>query len=268
MKKKVILLSTVLAVLVVLGGLSSPVTSKDLKIAQRSDTVTVEVNRYYGKGSSPILTELSYEEAEELKEILINLEEAIENNDEEAIDQYETILNERGLFGNNYQEFYSNNEFTEMMEKSGLSKYQKYFGSKNGDNISNTMCYFHATGQGLMLFTLGVKIAEAIIRIVNNASSWLAGIILLLAFLPFLVLTMLVTHLIPFRILMPIGVINMDQGTITSIGLQGVKSLVVDTEPVNVNISWFTGITFNIPLTETPFLFVSGVALDVRPTGT
>ncbi len=260
MKKKIVCVNAIIiGILIILGGLSPAVCSKDI------DTVTIEVNRYYGKNSDPIYTDVTIEEAEEIKQILINLNLAIENNDEEAIHQYETILNEKGLFGENHQQFLSSNQYTELMEKTNLVKYSKYFGSTNGDNISNTLCFFNAIGEGIMLWWLGVQIWEGIIEIVTNASNPIAGLILFLALLPFLVMVILFTNLIPFRILAPIGLMAFRNGTISSLGLQGFKKLVVGEEGAEVNLSWFTGITINI---ATSFLFVSGIAFGVKESGT
>jgi len=268
MKRKIVFLSTISAMIIVLASISPSISAKDMEGLQSNETLRIEVNRYSGKKSDTICTEVSYEEAEEIKQILIQLDEAIENNDKEAISHYESVLNDKGIFGNDYQEFYSNDEYSELMEKSKLNKYSSYLGQKNEDNISNYMCYFHATGQGIMFFYIGVKLVEAIMRAIENTSSWIAGLILLLALLPFLVLVMLFTHLIPFRILMPIGVVTMQQGKMSSLGLGGFKRIEVDTEPVSVNLSWFTGITINIPFSEKPFLFVSGIALEVKETET
>lgn len=263
MKRKIGFLSISIALIIILAGISPVVGSIDIEEIINNENIIVEVNRYDGKKTEPILTEVSYEEAEELKEILINLNEAIEKNDEEAISNYEKILNEKAFFGEEYQKFYSRNKFNELMEKSRLSKFTKFFESQNGDNISNSLCYFNAIGQGIILFTLGVRMWEAIVRVVENASSSLAGLILLLALFPLLVLVMLFTHLIPFRILMPQGIINMQQGRISSLGIMGFKRVIVDTEPVNVNVSWFTGLTINIPFSEPPFVFMSGFAVQV-----
>ena len=256
MKKKIIYANAILiGILIVLGSLSPAVCSKDL------ENVTIEVKRYNGKNSEPIYTDVNPEEAEEIRQILINLNNAIENNDEAAISQYESILNDKGLFGENHQKFFSNNQYTELMEKTNLVKYTKYFGSKNGDNISNTMCYFNAIGEGVMLWWLGVRLYEAIIEIVTNASNPIAGLILFLALLPFLVMVILFSNLIPFRILAPIGIMAFRNGTISSLGLKGFKKLVVGEEGAEVNLSFFTGITINI---ATSFLFVSGIALGVK----
>lgn len=269
MRRKIIFLSTAVAVLIILSGLSTTICAKDIELSNKNEKLMVEVNRYYGGNSEPIFTEITYEEAEEIKEMLINLNEAIDNNDEEAISYYESVLNEKGLFGNKYQEFYSNDEVNEMMKKSQLNRLMNYFPKDNGDNISNYLCYFHAVGNGFMYFTLAVNMVEAITRIIENASSQLAAFILFLALIPFLALILIFTSLIPFRILMPIGILNMRQGKISSLGLGGYKSVEV-TEPdsVNVNVSYFTGITLSLPIGENPFVFISGIAADVRETDT
>ena len=266
MKKKIVILSAMVAILIVIGGLSPTIVSKDIKISSKGETIVAEVNRYYGKSSEPIYTELTLEEAEEIKQILINLNEAIENNDEQAIDQYEAILNEKGIFGEEYQEFFSYNTYNEKMKSARFPDIEKYLGDQNGDNLSNFMCYFNAIGKGIMIFTLGLRVWEAIIRAVENASSPLAGFIILLALIPFFILVVALTHIIPFRILMPVGHIEMKDGRISSLGLMGFKDVKVEEgDPiVKVNVSWFTGITFNLPFGENPFLFTSGIALRVE----
>lgn len=264
MRKKIVILSAAVAVLIILGVLSPTICSVDVEILQKNETLMVEVNRYYGDNFEPIYTEVSYEQAEEIKEILISLNEAIENNDEEAISKYETILNEKGIFGNNYQEFYSKKTFAEKMNFSRYSGLLKYMEGRNGDNISNNLCYFNAIGQGLILFNLELKLWGAIVRAVENASSPLAGLIIFLALLPFFALVLLLTHLIPFRILMPAGAFSFQNGSISSIGLMGYKKVVVGPDPIDVNVSWFSGLTINFPISENPFLFISGIALEVK----
>jgi len=263
MKEKIVGIGTILvATLIVLGSLSPHVYSKEI------DNVVVEVNRYYGRKSEPIYTELSYEEAEELKEILIQLNTAIENNDEQAISQYEAILNEKGIFGNERQEFFSQKTFSEKMDLTRYSTYPKFFKQKNGDNISNTFCYFNAIGTGGIFFALAIQFLDAIRAAINNASTLIEAFIILIALLPIFVLIYLLTHLIPFRILMPVGVVSMQNGRMSSLGLQGFKRVIVDNESYNVNISGFTGLTINFIGSGSlaGFLFVSGVAMEVKET--
>lgn len=234
------------------------------------ETVTIEVNRYYGKESKPIRTEVTLAEAEEVEQILINLNHAIENNDEQAISQYETILNEKGIFGETHQKFFSYNKYSEAMEKTNLAKYTKYFKNKAGDNISNYMCYFNAIGEGIMLFYFGLTIWNSIISAIQNASNPIIALILLIALLPFMIVILLLTDLIPFRILSPSGVVGVVNGTISSLGLGGFKRTKVGEVGVDVNLSWFTGITINIPPIngKKSFLFVSGIAAEVKESGT
>jgi len=260
MKKKIVCVSAiVIGMLIILGGISSAVCSKDI------NTITVEVNRYYGKNPETIYTDVTLEEAEEIKQILINLNIAIKQNNEEAISHYESILNEKGIFGEKHQKFYSNNQYTETMKKTNLNKYIKYFGSTNADNISNSLCYLNAIGEGVVLWWLSLQVWEGIVEILKNASSPLAALILFLTFVPLLVLVIVLTNLIPFRILAPRGAMALKNGTISSLGLKGLKRLSVGEDSVEVNISGFTGITVNL---GSSFLFVSGIAFGVKETGT
>jgi len=107
---------------------------------------------------------------------------------------------------------------------------------------------------------------EGITKIIKNASNFFEAFILLLVFLPFLVITMLFSNLIPFRILAPIGALALKNGTISCVGLNGFQKVSVGAEAYEVNLSWFTGITINILPTNNSkaFLFVSGMALKAE----
>ncbi|OGS40104.1 MAG: hypothetical protein A3K77_07755 [Euryarchaeota archaeon RBG_13_31_8] len=257
MKKKIICLSAIIVgMLIVLGSLSPVVCSKDL------DTVTIEVNRYNVKNPCTIRTEVGVEEAQEIKQILINLNEAIENNDEAAISQYEAILNEKGIFGEQRQEFFSQKTFSEKIkQKQTLSA-----------EITNKLCYFNAVGTGGIFFPMAVKFIEAMQEIIDNASSVIEALVLLLVLLPFFAIIYLFTHLIPFRILMQLGIVSMQEGKMFSLGLNGFKRVVVEngSDAYNVNLTWFTGATVNfIGSGELGgFLFVSGFAGGVKETDT
>ena len=262
MKKKIICISAIIAgILIVLGSITPAVCSKDLQ------PVTIQVNRYYGKNFSTINTDVSVEEAEEIKQILINLNAAIENNDEAAISQYEKILNDKGIFGKEPQEFFSQKTFSEKMD---LNKYLKYQKQSADDNISNTLCFYNAIGTGGIFFMLALKFVEAMETILENVSSFIEAFILLLVLIPFFVIIYLLTHLIPFRILMPYGTVVLKNGSMSTLGLQGFKRVVVGDEYYQVNVSWFTGITLNFIGGETlaGFLFMSGIAAVVKETET
>lgn len=265
MKRKILLLSALVAILIILGGLSPSICSKDIKpiqINNETDNVTVEVNKYYGRQPETIKTELTLEEVEQLEVILKQLDEAMENNDEATIKKCESILNEKGIFGDEYEEFYSHDAISKKIQSKGLSKYSKYL--QNGDNLSNLICYFHASGEGMMFFWVEISILESIYNAIKNASSFIEAFIIFFALLPFYVLGLLLTHIIPFRILMPKGVVRMDDGKITSIGLKGFKQATAqNNESIMVNVSLMTGITISWPVNNQSFLFVSGFAARV-----
>jgi len=217
------------------------------------ESVVVKASRVGVNGVVETLTEMSYDDACKLREFLIELNNAIERGDLQTIKEYESQLNEMGLFGNVYQK----------IPLKGVSA------ADAGDNISNSLCYFHAAGRGTILFTLGVKMVEFITNAVKNASSFIEGlaiiIVLLALFAPFL----LVTYLVPFRIMMPVGVINMESGSISSFGLDGHKKVFVDeSNPLSVTVRGFSGITISIPSGQNNesngFLFVSGFSLSVE----
>jgi len=260
--KKILLLSTLVAILIVLGGLSPSICSKDIKPSQKSQntgTITVEVNKYHGLQPITIHTELSNEEAEQLKEILIQLDIAIENNDETTVKECESILNEKGIFGDYYEEFYTHKTFNKKLKSSGLSRYL----NQNGDNFSNLMCYFHAVGTGQIYFFVQISILENMANAFKNVTSIIAALMVLFIFLPFYVLALILTHLVPFRIMMPLGFVELDDGKMTSIGLKGLKRAIAqNNESIMANVSWFSGLTINIP-TENLFLFMSGIAVKV-----
>ena len=267
MQKKLIILSLAFSVLMILGSFSSAVCSKDLSIISKNENITIEVKKYNGRISDSISKELTYDETQELKEMLKKLNKAIENNDIEAIFRYESILKDKEIIDEHYQNFFP---FKTFSRKINAAKQSNFFQKLlDGDNLSNSMCYFNAVGNGTLFFTLGIKMIESIENAMKNTSSLIEALVILFALLPFFLIVFLLTHLIPFRILMPASMIIMNKGKISSVGLEGSKSVEVE-EQTSVNISWFTGITINIPATENSeqFLFVSGVAAEVKQTET
>ena len=272
MKKKLIIISTIIAVVIVFGSCSSSITASNLEEIASTETVNILVNKYLGNPSSTIETEVSIEEAEEIKEILINLNNAILSNDNEAISYYEKQINSKGIFEDNYQEFYSNEEYIQTLKSNKRSNLFKFLEGKNGDNLSNILCFFNAIGKGLFVSYIGVLALEGFLRLIGNASSFAEMFVIFIVFFPLVLLTVVLTGFIPLRIFMPKGNVYMEEGKISSIGLKGVKRITVDTEPVTVNLSFFTGLSISIPGNEESgrddFVFASGIALDVRESET
>lgn len=266
MKKKIIIFSTIIAAIIVLGSCASSISANNIKEIQSSENVNILVNQQYGKKPHTIETGVTIEEVEEIKELIINLEEAITNNDKEAVSYYGKQLNSKGIFGNEYQEFYTNEEYNQRLNLDKRVNLYNKLTSKADDNFSNTFCFFNAIGKGLLVSNLGLKMWEALVRIISNASGFLEAFILIIIFLPLVLTVIVLTGFIPFRIMMPNGAVVMEDGKITSIGLQGLKRETV-TEQVIVNMSWFTGISISIPGNEEtgrdPFCWISGFAVQV-----
>jgi hypothetical protein len=264
MNKKIVIFSLLMALLVSLTSIPPALASKNTDvIALKNDLVTIEVNRYLGKTPEQIHTTVTAAEAEQIKQDLIALYDAQQRNDQSAISKYESLLKEKGIFVNSNQKFYSNDNGVALMEKTKLLRFPS---SLAGENISNRICYFNAIGEGAMLWWLGLAFAQAIVKAVENVSNPIGAIILLIILLPLLVLTMLLTDLIPFRIFAPTGAISVQNGTISCLGLNGFQRVKVGAEAYGVNLSGFTGITINIPPINNhkSFLFVSGFALKAE----
>jgi hypothetical protein len=264
MNKRIVFVSLAIAVLVLLTGLTPALASNNSNLPTiKNDLVTIEVNNYLGRQTKQRYTTVTASDAEQIRQYLIELYDAQQRNDHQAIVTYEVLLNEKGIFGESYQKIYSNNDGMTLIEKTKLLKLPS---SLAGENISNSLCYFNAIGEGLVAWWLALSFWQAIVNALKNVSNPIAAIILLIALLPLAIMVMLLTNLIPFRILAPTGALTLKNGTISALGLNGFQRVTVGSEYYGVNLSGFTGITINIPPinNRTAFLFVSGFALKAE----
>ena len=245
---------------------STSISANNIKEIQSPETVNILVNQHYGTKPHTIETGVTVEEAEEIRELIINLEEAITNNDKEAVSYYGNLLNNKGIFGDKYQEFYTNEEYNQKLNLKKRANLFDKLTSKADDNFSNTFCFFNAIGKGLLVSNLGLRMWEAMVRIISNASGFIEAFILFIIFAPLVLTVIVLTGFIPFRIMMPQGAVVMEEGKITSLGLQGLKRETV-TEQVIVNMSFFTGLSISIPgnsdTGRDPFCWISGFAIQV-----
>ena len=266
MKKKIIVLSATVCILLLLTGITPALATNNTdSFTMRNTLVTIEVNHYLEKHKQQTFTTVPIEEAEEIRQYLCALYDAQERNDHAAITYYESLLTKKGILDERYQQLSLKNKEHILLGKSDITT---SFSSLVDDNISNRLCFFNAIGEGIVAWWLALKIWEGIVRMIKNASSALVALILLLIFLPYFVLAVLFTNLIPFRIMTPIGALSLKNGTISCIGLNGRQRRTVGPEGYGVNLSWFTGLTINIPSinNRSSFLFVSGFALQAEKT--
>lgn len=264
MNKKIMSISILTAAILLLTGFSPALAApKNNSLEIKDNLVTIEVNYLLGRQHTQTNTLVTESDAEEIRQYLIELHNALEQNDQQAISKYEALLKAKGLFEGYNQRVFTNDHGLTLLQK---SKQPTAFTLQADDNISNKICYFNALGEGLVAWWLAIQVWEGIVKMINNVSSVIAALILLLVFLPYFVLTMLITNLIPFRILAPAGVLSLKNGTISALGLNGLQRVPVGPDPYAVNLSGFTGITINIPPinNRSSFLFVSGIALKAE----
>ncbi|HWR27967.1 MAG TPA: hypothetical protein VN377_05985 [Candidatus Thermoplasmatota archaeon] len=264
MNKKIISLSILSVAIILLTGCTPALASPENKsLAMKTDLVTIEVNHYLGRETKQIRTTVTASDAEQIRIYLTELYKAQERNDIAAIATYEALLNEKGIFGEQFHRFSSN---INGIASIGKTKLSNYFPNIAGENISNSLCFFNAIGEGGMLWWIGLTFIKNLVDAITNVSNPIGAVILLIILLPLIVLTMLLTDLIPFRIFAPTGIISLRNGTVSALGANGRQKVIVGAESYGVNLSGFTGITINIPPINNhkSFLFVSGFALKAE----
>ena len=264
MKKKIIILSAAVCILLLLTGITPALATNNTdSFTMRNSFVTIEVNHYLGKHKQQTFTTVPVEEAEEIRQYLVALSDAQERNDHAAITYYESLLTEKGILDEKYQQLCLKNKENILLGKRNTAS---SFTSLADENISNRLCFFSAHGEGIVAWWLALKIWEGIVRLIKNQTSALAALILLLIFLPYFVLAVVLTSLIPFRILTPIGALSLKNGTISCLGLDGFQRVTVGEDTYGVNLTGFTGISINVPPinNRTAFLFMSGFVLKAE----
>jgi hypothetical protein len=264
MDRKIILVSVFSAIVILLAGCAPALGSPEKNLfALNAEFVTIEVNHYLGRQTDTTHMTVTAEEAEQIRFYLTELYAAQQRNDHKAIATYENLLNEKGILGGNHPRFSSDLHGVTLLEKAKIFPSNP---SLTDENISNSLCYVNALGEGGMLWWLGLNFVQELVDAINNVSNWFGAIILYIVLLPFILLTMLLTDLIPFRIFSPTGVIALTNGTVSARGANGTQKVTVGAEAYGVNLSGFTGITINIPPINNhkSFLFVSGFALKAE----
>lgn len=266
MKKKIVFISITTAVILLLMGITPALASEKKNVLEMRNTlVNIEVNQYLGRQPRTIYTTVTADEAEEIRTYLIELYEAQERNDHQAVVHYEELLTQKGIFGERMSQLYSTSNGASLRKETTFPVYPQ---TQAEGNISNRLCYINAIGEGLVMWWLALSFWQAIVKALKNVSNPLAAIILLIALLPLALTVMILTNLIPFRILAPIGAFALRNGSISCLGLNGFQRVTPGAEGYGVNLSGFTGITINIPPinNRSAFLFISGFALKAEGT--
>ena len=210
---------------------------------ESTEYVTVNTQIYINGNVKNIYAKLDKEKLEELQKHLIKLHDFIDRRDKEDILSEIMFLKNEGLLEGNPIEIYN------LISQRDYQYFPNEIPVEG--NISNYLCYVNAVGDGLMLFTIG-----HILYLLAKNGFVLPGVIY--------VLILMLTHIIPFRILLPIGAIDINSGSISILGLNGYMHLTTTDKTIVLSLIGFTGLVINFPVnTDLVFLFVSGFSLIV-----
>jgi len=127
--------------------------------------------------------------------------------------------------------------------------------AKIGENISNYMSFVFGAGRGIALYT-------------GDLAFFFLALLITDAFGAIILTTLfaILTHLVPLRFALPVMLIGIENGVITTVGIRGVQSAGSDT---GIMLIGFVGIIINffIPTPKAslvPF-FIAGYSLAVLP---
>jgi len=246
----------IFSVLILIISFYSPAVLAS-KNTENQELVEVKINNCIYGSIKQNIKYLTIKEVKEIKQILLEYDKAIEENNFDQIAKCESWLKDKGIL--NEKQF---------LILSLLNRYQGYSIITSNADISESNLKFSAIGNGFMVFPLEKQIIDWIQEQAENQENFIAGfVIMLLLIVLFYLPVMLVTHLIPFRIAMPHSQVTLNSGTM-KIGDQDVIP------PVKVNLTSFTGITISTPNfsmnnesrdnSSAGFLFVNGYAGKVE----
>ena len=266
MKKKIFVICLLFVSLIVSSNFSSAVSSNNLE--EKEKKITVEINKYENGEAKKLLVELNPDKAEQLKSYLIALDDALERDDGQDILKYQNLIDENGLIGENNIEFKPKNpeSFLKIKNMPLTKNLFSSLSNQSDGNITNFLCYFHARGHGTMLFTTGLLLFIPTIFLVSAFGENVLKILI-----PLYLIIALFTHLVPFRVGLPIGLLMIKGGSASAIGVNGYQKVEIENSS-QIMVVGFTGITISIPFVDTPqdeyngFMFVSGFSLMARTT--
>lgn len=260
---KLLIVSIGVAVLVVLASFTSAVSTMYL-CDKNKVTITTTLYRFISK--EEIVTEITEEEAAEIMAYLEHLHVALIEGDEHSIAKYESLLNEKGILGENHAIF-SKKDILGILPEKFRSIMPRTYTSMSKD-IVNKLCFVNAVGDGNIMF-----LAEGILEYLMSfgAALILAGIIIpIFAFLLPLSLLLFygsyfsfkivhfLSHLVLFRLFHAKLRINLVDGNCSISDQDGFQNFIA---PLEAILRGYCGITINLPISEKPYLFLAGFTL-------
>jgi len=254
MDKKIQYIS-IISVLILIVSFYSPVVFASSTIDE--ELLAVKINHCVYGSTKQDIKYFKLEEVNEIKQILLDYDDAIKENNFVKISRYNSWLEDKGILNEK-----------QILFLSLLNRYQSRASADSGSGISDSNVMFSATGNGFMVFPLEQQIIDWIQEQAENQENVIAALVIIILLLVlFYIPVMLVTHFVPFRIAMPHSQVVLNSGTMKV----GDQNLV---PPVRVNLTSFTGITISTPNissnneskgdTSGGFLFVLGYAGEVE----
>ncbi len=195
----------------------------------------IVIQQYKLNGIEKIEREISMEKADELLKNLEKLEEAIRNSDIEKAAKLIHELKKEGI-----DEIYFVHEIINGINVSA--------------NLSNLLCFIYGFGEGFFLYMPeNLLIIAALLGIIKFETIWD-----LLAFIALVYLVAVISHIVPFRVALPLTFFGIVSGELVTIGLNGVETFrPVDNLTAFGTIIGFIGLIINIiiPREEKPFSY-------------
>jgi len=179
-------------------------------IEQQTDYYPIEINHYYLTNQKTEIIQVTTSQLETISHYLHHLHQAIDSHDTEKQKHYQKLLKNQGItipFSNsNTPPAYYTSPFLDKVSS------QK----SDNDSIDNSLCFLNVQGQGTIFFTIATLFLIPTLLLVQ-----LFGAEILNFLIPIYLAIFVATHIIPFRVMLPIGNIILDEGSITATGING-----------------------------------------------
>ena len=238
---------------IIITGITPTILSQTIQ--QQTVYHPIEVNNYYLTNQKTEIIQVTTSQLETISEYLHHLHQAIDSQDIEKLKHYQKLLKNQGIT------IPSTNPSTPPSYYTAPHLNKVTPQKLENQTIDNSLCFLNIQGQGTIFFTIATLLLIPTLLLVQ-----LFGTEILNLLLPIYLAIFVATHIIPFRVMLPIGNIMIDEGSITATGINGRQELIINGSGTNLMIAGFTGVTLNIPSTDQTdgLLSIIGFSLMAR----
>ena len=195
---------------------------------------TIEINHYSPTTIETESIHVTQKQLNTTTTLLTQFSAAVISNDQPKLQYYQQQLHQKGidLPTPEHQQklpFHTTPLFDELLRTQNPE-----------ESVDNNFCYVHITGQGTLLFTIAtLRLIPTLILV------QLLGTNILTLLIPLYLAIFAIAHIIPLRILLPIGTVLIDESIVTTIGTNGRRTLNVNETTEQLTLGGFTGVTLN-----------------------